>query len=108
MTEQTPEQRDRELELRSERDRLVALAEGHERDLAAILIVRPHLRPTIIDALAEEGSLPAVARNVLAWVDELLLPREADELHTQLELQAIVALGTTRKGLADLDEPPVS
>lgn len=102
MTDQTPENRDRELELLAQRDRLVQSIDSHERDLAAILIVRPQLRPTIVDALAEDGSLPAVAGHILGWIDELLLPREADDLHAALELQAQVALATTREGLSDL------
>lgn len=107
MTDQTPEDRDRELELLDARDRLVESIDGRTRDLAAILIVRPQLRPTLLHALAEDDAA-AVTLRILAWVDELLLPREADELHTQLELQAEVALGTTLDGLTDLDKPPVS
>lgn len=100
MTDPTPEQRDRELELLTERDRLAALADGHDRDLAAILTVRAQLRTTIVDALAADAG--AVLLRVLEWVDELLLSRDADDLHAQIELQAQVALATTPGGLADL------
>lgn len=100
MTDPTHEQRDRELELLTERDRLTELADGHDRDLAAILIVRPQLRTTTIVALAADAG-PVLLR-VLEWVDELLLSRDADDLHAQLELQAQVALATTTTGLAEL------
>lgn len=103
MTDQTPEQRDRELELMAQRDRITELADGHTRDLAAILIVRPEGRTKILEALAADGSATDVTLRVLEWVDELLLPREADDLHTALELQARVALATTRDGLAELE-----
>lgn len=71
------------------------LADQHDRDLAAILIVRPRDRTQLLDALAAAGNLAAVALRVLEWVDELLLPREADDLHLALELQAQVAIAST-------------
>lgn len=103
MTDQTPEDRDHELELREQRDRLLEHAEAHERDLAAILMVRPKYRTTLLKALAESGGLADVTEHMLRWIDEMFLCPELDELRLQLLLQSEVALAITPDGLADIE-----
>ncbi len=70
-------------------------------ELAAIVITRPQLRVSTITALAVD-ELGEVLQSVLGWVDELMLSRNADEIRSQLDQQATVALATTPEGLADL------
>lgn len=71
-------------------------------ELAAIIITRPQLRASTITALAVD-ELGEVLQSVLGWVDELLLSRDADDIRSQLDQQATVALATTPEGLADLE-----
>lgn len=93
----------RRQDLINERNRLAERMEGHSSDLVAILIVRPHLRDGLLATLAASDGLVDIVHRVLRWVDELMMPRDADDLRLSLELQAQVALATTRDGLADLD-----
>lgn len=112
MTDQTPEGRDRELELRDARDQMHARLHDLDQDLTAILITtdRPSRIP-LLDAMDADG-LRAVTLEILDWVDECRNFPEADEIFKDLLLRSHVALGTAPDAIAALaddtppDEPP--
>ena len=112
MTDQTPEERDRELELRQERDQLQAFADDREQDLVAILVTTDRQsRIPLLERMDTDG-LRAVTLRILDWLDECRNFPEADLLFADLWIRSRVALGTTADAIAALaddtphDEPP--
>lgn len=90
---------DRLAELEARRARLVEMRTGLDRDLTAILISRPKLRTSILAALNDPAS---VTLEILGWIDELMLSRDADDIRAGFEFRAQVAMATTPEGLAEL------